>query len=118
MIVIRSRLSLFLCFAVLSTVIIPARGIFAAEKALAMMQNSDTLDGWKLRGPKFISKWVVGVAKIDPKNPKKLTVVKSNDGAIELTNTKKGGVEKDRLFYSILLTFKRRSRYLHRSGVR
>ena len=93
MIVIRSRLSLFLCLAVLSTVIIPARGIFAAEKVLAMMQNSDTLDGWKLRGPKFISKWVVGVAKIDPKNPKKLTVVKSNDGAIELTNTKKGGVD-------------------------
>lgn len=93
MIVIRSRLSLFLCFAILSTVIIPARGILAAEKVLAMMPNSDTLDGWKFRGPKFISKWVVGVAKIDPKNPQKLTVVKSNDGAIELANTKKGGVD-------------------------
>ena len=93
MIVLRSRLSLFLCLAVLSTVIIPARGIFAAENALAVIQNSDSLDGWKLRGPKFISKWGVGMAKIDPKNPKKLTVVKSNDGTIELINTKKGGVD-------------------------
>ena len=57
MIVIRSRLSLFLCLAVLSTAIIPARGIFAAEKIFAVMQNSDPLDGWKLRGPRFISIW-------------------------------------------------------------
>lgn len=93
MIVMRSRLSLFLCFAVLSTVIIPARGIFAAEKALAMMPNSDTLDGWKLRGPKFMSKWILGVAMIDPKNRKKLKVVRSDDSTIELVNTKKGGVD-------------------------
>jgi hypothetical protein len=51
-----------------------------------MMPNSDNLDGWKLR-------WIVGVARIDAKDPKKLTVAKSNDGAIELTNTKKGGVD-------------------------
>ena len=93
MIVIRSRLSLFLCFAVLSTAIIPVQGIFAAEKVLSMMPNNDTLAGWKLRGPKFISKWVVGVAKIDPKNPKKLKVIKSDAGTIELANTKKGGVD-------------------------
>jgi hypothetical protein len=90
---IRSKLSLFLCVAVLSTAIFPARGIFAAEKILVMMPNGDTLDGWKLRGPKFMSKWIVGVAMIDPKNPKKLTVVKSDDSAIELANTKKGGVD-------------------------
>jgi len=84
MIVIRSRLSLFLCFAVLSTAIIPVQGIFAAEKVLSMMPNNDTLDGWKLRGPKFISKWVVGVAKIDPKNPKKLTVVTAEFVKVEL----------------------------------
>jgi hypothetical protein len=40
-----------------------------------------------------MSKWIVGVARIDAKDPKKLTVAKSNDGAIELTNTKKGGVD-------------------------
>ena len=93
MIAIRSRLSLFLCFAVFSTVIIPVQGLFAAEKVLSIMPNSDALDGWKLRGPQFISKWVVGVAKIDPKNPKKLTVVKSDDGTIGLVNRKKGGVD-------------------------
>jgi hypothetical protein len=93
MIVIRSKLSLFLCFAVLSTAILPARGIFAAEKILVMMPNSGTLDGWKLRGPKFMSKWIVGVAMIDPKNPKKLTVVKSDNRVIELANRKKGGVD-------------------------
>lgn len=93
MIVIRNRLSLFLCFAVLSTVIIPAQGIFAAEKVLVMMPNSETLDGWKLRGPKFMSKWMLGVAMIDPKNPKELKVVRSETGTIELANTKKGGVD-------------------------
>lgn len=93
MIVIRSRLSLFLCFAVLSTVILPARGIFAAEMVFAMMPNSDTLDGWKLRGPKFMSKWILGAAMIDPKNSKKLKVVESDDSNIELVNTKKGGVD-------------------------
>ena len=93
MIVIRSKLSLFLYFAVLSTAILPDRGIFAAEKILVMMPNSGTSDGWKLRGPKFMSKWIVGVAMIDPKNPKKLTVVKSDNSAIELANTKKGGVD-------------------------
>ena len=93
MIVMRSKFSLFLCFAVLSTAILPDPGIFAAEKILVMMPNSGTLGGWKLRGPKFMSKWIVGVAMIDPKNPKKLTVVKSDNSAIELANTKKGGID-------------------------
>jgi len=93
MIVIRSKLSLFLCFAVLSTAILPSKGIFAAEKVLVMMPDSDTLDGWKLRALKFMSKWVVGVAKIDPKDPRKLAVVISDVGDIELINTKKGGVD-------------------------
>ena len=93
MIVMRSRLLLFLCFTVLATVIIPVREIFAAEKVLVMMPNSDTLDGWKLRGPKFMSRWILGVAMIDLKNPKKLKVVKTDASAIELTNIKKGGVD-------------------------
>ncbi len=37
MIVIRSKLSLFLLFAVLSATILPAQGIFAAEKVLVMI---------------------------------------------------------------------------------
>ena len=93
MIAIRSKLSLFLFFAVLSAAILPGQGIYAAEKVLVMMPNSDTLDGWKFRGPKFMSKWIVGVAMIDPKDSKKLTVLKSDASAIELTNTKKGGVD-------------------------
>jgi hypothetical protein len=52
MIVIRSKLSLFLCFAVLSAAILTAQGVFAAEKVLVMMPNGDTLDGWKLRALK------------------------------------------------------------------
>ena len=93
MIAIWNRLSLFLCFAVLSTVIVPTRGILAAEKVFVMIPNSETLDGWKLRGPKFMSKWILGVAMIDPKNPKKLKVLRSDPGTIELANTKKGGVD-------------------------
>lgn len=93
MIAIRNRLSLFLCFAALSTVIVPTRGILAAEKVFVMIPNSETLDGWKLRGPKFMSKWILGVAMIDPKNPKKLKVLRSDPGTIELANTKKGGVD-------------------------
>ena len=45
MIVRRRKLLLFLFFTVLSAAIIPAQGIFAAEKFLTMMPNSDTLDG-------------------------------------------------------------------------
>jgi len=93
MIVIRSRRSLFLCFLVLATIIIPARGIVAAETVFAMMPNRYTLDGWKLRGPKFMSKWVLGAAMIDPENSKKLKVVESDASNIALVNTKKGGVD-------------------------
>jgi hypothetical protein len=90
---INNRISLFLCLAALITVIIPTRGILAAEKVFVLAANNDTLDGWKLRGPKFMSKWILGVAKVDPENPKKLKVLKSDAGAIELTNTRKGGVD-------------------------
>ena len=93
MIGIRSNFSLFLCFAVLAASILPAQGIIAAKKVHVMMPNSDTLDGWKLRALKFMSKWVVGVARIDAQDPQKLTVVKSDDSDIELINTKKGSVD-------------------------
>ena len=94
MIVIRrKRLLFFFILPALSSAILPAPGIFAAEKVLVMMPDSDTLDGWKLRALKFMSKWVVGVAKIDPKDPRKLAVVISDVGDIELINTKKGGVD-------------------------
>jgi hypothetical protein len=93
MMVIRSKLLQFLILAVLSATILPTPGIFAADKVLERMPNSDALDGWKLRGPKFMSKWIVGVAAADPKDPKKLMVTKSDESAIALANTKKGGVD-------------------------
>jgi len=36
--------------------------------------NGTTLEGWKLKGPQEKSKWVVGRATLDEKDPKKLAV--------------------------------------------
>ena len=93
MIVIRSKYSLILFIVFLSAFFIPVKGIHAAQETFVMLPNSNTLDGWKLRGPKFMSKWIIGAATVDPKNPKKLTVAKSDDSAIVLVNTRKGGVD-------------------------
>ena len=34
--------------------------------------NGKNLDGWKAKGPMESSKWTVGIAKVDPQNPRRL----------------------------------------------
>ena len=63
MIVLRSKLSLFLCFAVLSSALLPDRGIFAAEKILVMMPNSGALkNGEFAEGPLMLQGGMGAVA--------------------------------------------------------
>jgi hypothetical protein len=51
--------------------------------------NGKDLTGWKLRGAKEKSQWVVGTAKLDPNEPRKLVVTEEGS---ELIN-KSGGVD-------------------------
>lgn len=59
---------------------------FAAEPF-----NGKDLEGWSLKGDKSKSQWVVGVAKMDEKNPGKLVLVEAKPGTpTELVNPAKG----------------------------
>jgi 3-keto-disaccharide hydrolase len=48
---------------------------------------------FKLRGPSFISKWIIGRASINPDDPEKLLVTKSNGDGLQLVNTRSKGVD-------------------------
>jgi hypothetical protein len=54
----------------------------AAEDAAVRLFNGTDLKGWKLRGPKEKSKWVVGLATLDPKDPSKLSVAPVRPGEV------------------------------------
>ncbi|HWG44207.1 MAG TPA: DUF1080 domain-containing protein [Gemmataceae bacterium] len=49
-------------------------GRAGAEEKPIQPFNGSNLKGWKLKGPEAKSKWVVGRAKLDDKNPGKLAV--------------------------------------------
>jgi len=48
--------------------------------------NGKNLDGWKLKGPADRSKWVVGLAKIDPDNPRNFVVAPCDGAPGEMIN--------------------------------
>jgi len=50
--------------------------------------NGKNLDGWLAKGGKLEdSKWTVGIAKLDPNNPRALVVEQAGDAPGELVNT-------------------------------
>ncbi|MBT3224967.1 MAG: DUF1080 domain-containing protein [Deltaproteobacteria bacterium] len=51
------------------------------------------LKAWKVKGPKLISKWEAGIAKINPDNPKKMIATTSNGTSLELVNKSKGSLD-------------------------
>ncbi len=52
--------------------------------------NGKNLDGWKLKGDKVDqSKWVVGLAELDPNNPRQLSVGKAKEAG-QLINAARG----------------------------
>jgi hypothetical protein len=55
--------------------------------------NGSDLKGWKLKGDAKRSKWTVGTAKLDEKNPSQLAVEDASPGKGELVNAKGGGVD-------------------------
>src|SRR5262249_46846897 len=72
-----------------------AGGKEAAGKVVQPFNGRD-LTGWKTKGPKDRSKWVVGRASLDEQDPKKLRVVPlapeadGGPGARELINASSG----------------------------
>ena len=74
--------------AVLSLVIVPllTGGAAAAEKGRVVTPLGKNLDGWQAKGPIEQSKWAVGLAKVDPNNPRShyyLALIYVNEGANE-----------------------------------
>ena len=73
-----------------------AKSIYAGEEKGQVAQpfNGKNLHGWTLKEPKSRSKWKVGVAKMDAKNPSQLLVssAANDEQRTELVNSKGGGV--------------------------
>jgi hypothetical protein len=67
----------------------------AADEVVRPFNGSD-LSGWKYRGNKAASKWVVGRAALDPRDPRKLAVTplspaaSGGPGVRELVNAERG----------------------------
>ena len=75
--------------AAVSLLAIPAA---AAEKCTSVTPfNGKNLDGWKARGPIHQSKWTVGIAKVDPDNPRRLVVEPAGDRPGELVTAEGHG---------------------------
>lgn len=72
--------------AVLSLVVVPllAGASSAAEKGRTVTPLGKNLDGWKAKGPIEQSKWTVGIAKLDPDNPRKLAAAPLGNNPPEL----------------------------------
>jgi hypothetical protein len=70
------------------TLLIVATSLFAADPIKPF--NGKNLDGWTTKEPKDRSKWVVGTAKVDEKDPGKLVVETTGS---ELINASGQGVD-------------------------
>ena len=66
----------------------PATG---AEKGRIVKPLGKDLKGWSAQGPVEKSKWAVGIAKVDPDNPRRLVVTPLGDQAPELITAQGGG---------------------------
>jgi hypothetical protein len=64
----------------------------APGKAQVLFNGKD-LTGWKIKGNKDKSKWVVGYAKLNEKDPGKLVVEAKGEGPAQLVNAAGGGVD-------------------------
>ncbi len=76
--------------------LLTAAGAAAAEESgaakVAKPFDGKTLKGWTFKNPKDRSKWTVGIAKLDAKNERGLTVEQAG-GAGELINAEGRGVD-------------------------
>jgi hypothetical protein len=68
-----------------------APGAGAARKGRTVNLLGKTLKGWLAKGPIEKSKWEIGVAKVDPDNPRRLVVGPLDDQPPELITPEGGG---------------------------
>jgi len=64
-----------------------------ANGRLIIPLNGKNLDGWKLKGTEAKSRWVVGEARLDPDNSRRLIVASVTGSAGELINSEPHGVD-------------------------
>jgi hypothetical protein len=84
-----SRLPLILSFA---ACLLASASLSLAEPATPF--NGKNLDDWQTKNPKERSKWTIGKATLNAKNPNQLTVEKPTDAKeAELVNAQGGGVD-------------------------
>lgn len=71
-----------------------AGGARAADKAQVIQPfNGTNLEGWKCKGPMAESKWTVGLAKVDPENPRLLAVEPAPEGQGQLVTLTGHGLD-------------------------
>jgi len=65
----------------------------AAERGGAITPIGKTLDGWTLKGNPDRSHWMIGIAKLEPDNPRGLAVEPATGDERQLVNVRGGGVD-------------------------
>ena len=74
----------------LALAILSAQAVYAESTKVMKPFNGTNLDGWKIRTPDAKSYWTVGNAKINPDDPKALTVTPAAPGKGSLINDAPG----------------------------
>jgi len=96
-----TRLGLVVAIAMLSGALLAAEKSEAPEKKAEESWatepfNGKNLDGWKVKGPKEKNKWTVGVAAVDPENPRCLVAKKGKGEMVNVVSGHGQGLD----FYS------------------
>ena len=66
----------------------------AADKPTVVTPlNGKNLDGWKAKGPIEDSRWTVGIAKVDPANPRRLVAVPAGNTPGDLVTAEGHGTD-------------------------
>ena len=79
---------------ILSLVLVPllAGASSAADKPTVVTPlGGKNLDGWKAKGPIEQSKWTVGIAKVDPANPRRLVATPPGNASGEMVTAEGHG---------------------------
>ncbi len=72
---------------------LPAAATAAAEKDRTIKPLGKDFKAWAARGPIEKSKWKLGIAKVDPNNPRRLAVAPAGDGPRELITEEGRGAD-------------------------
>ena len=89
----RLRYRILAVSAILSLLVVPLLAVAAgtAQKDKTVRPLRKSLKGWLAKGPIEKSKWKIGIAKVDPDNPRRLAVAPAGKGPVELITTEGHG---------------------------